>query len=289
MESMESMDSEPESEPAAAAVETGPLPLLAVDIGNSATNIAQFEPALLEARFALPEPTWVENLSTFSNPYKNFAAKLPPRARWRVASAHGDSQRRLQRSVTENRPADAYLNFTFREIPIEVRVDYLEKVGLDRIVAAVATNVLRDSMRPAVVIDAGTALKVDLVSVSRAFEGGVILPGFHLTARALRWHRASRNSCIARQSLAEARLPPGGKTTPHDHPGTEEIYYILEGAARMQIGEDVHMVGPGDAIAIPPGAIHTIQNTGSITLKFLCCCAPGYENDDTVMVGRENQ
>ena len=43
-------------------------------------------------------------------------------------------------------------------------------------------------------------------------------------------------------------------------------------------------VMPGDAIAIPPGAVHTIHNPGSQTLKFLCCCAPGYEHADTVLV-----
>ena len=96
---------------------------------------------------------------------------------------------------------------------------------------------------------------------------------------------AHRNSCIRKQSLAEARLPPGGQTAPHYHPKTEEIYYILEGRGRMQIGDEVQIVEPGDAIAIPPGAIHTIQNVGDNTLKFLCCCAPAYEHEDTVMVG----
>ena len=45
---------------------------------------------------------------------------------------------------------------------------------------------------------------------------------------------AHRNSCIRRQSLAEARLPPAGATTPHFHPETEEIYYILEGSGSMR-------------------------------------------------------
>jgi mannose-6-phosphate isomerase-like protein (cupin superfamily) len=94
---------------------------------------------------------------------------------------------------------------------------------------------------------------------------------------------AHRNSCIHKQSLAEARLAPGQATTPHYHPVVEEIYYILEGTGRMQLGNEVAEVGPGDAIAIPPGMIHTIENTGDQTLKFLCCCAPGYEPTDTVL------
>ena len=95
---------------------------------------------------------------------------------------------------------------------------------------------------------------------------------------------AHRNSCIQKQSLAEARLPAGASTTPHYHPLTEEIYYILEGEGRMRIGDQLRDVGVGDAIAIPPGNEHQIVNTGQQTLKFLCCCAPGYEHDDTVLV-----
>ncbi|MCA9212752.1 MAG: cupin domain-containing protein [Planctomycetales bacterium] len=94
---------------------------------------------------------------------------------------------------------------------------------------------------------------------------------------------AHRNSGIRNQSLAEARLPPGGATTTHYHPNTEEIYYILTGNAEMQIGDEIQQVGPGDAIAIQPGAIHQIRNTGDFELKFLCCCAPCYEHEDTVL------
>ncbi len=99
---------------------------------------------------------------------------------------------------------------------------------------------------------------------------------------------AHRNSCIEKQSLAEARLPPGGQTTPHYHRVTEEIYYILEGTGRMLLDEDDQRdVGPGDAIAIPPGLVHTITNTGDSELKFLCCCAPAYEHEDTVLIEPE--
>jgi mannose-6-phosphate isomerase-like protein (cupin superfamily) len=95
---------------------------------------------------------------------------------------------------------------------------------------------------------------------------------------------AYRNSCIRQQSLAEARLAPGARTAPHFHRLTEEIYYILRGTGLMTIGEETLPVGPNDAIAIPPGAIHTILNSGDQSLVFLCTCAPAYEHEDTVMV-----
>jgi mannose-6-phosphate isomerase-like protein (cupin superfamily) len=94
---------------------------------------------------------------------------------------------------------------------------------------------------------------------------------------------AHRNSGIRKQSLAEARLAPGAATVPHHHAVTEEIYYILAGAADMTLGGETRAVGPGDAIAIPPGVRHTIRNTGSAELVFLCTCAPGYEHDDTFL------
>ncbi len=51
----------------------------------------------------------------------------------------------------------------------------------------------------------------------------------------------------------------------------------------MRLGRETQPVGPGDAIAIPPGTLHQMTNTGSTVLKFLCCCAPAYEHSDTVL------
>ena len=94
---------------------------------------------------------------------------------------------------------------------------------------------------------------------------------------------AYRNSCVRNQTLAEARLPAGRSTTPHHHVRTEEIYYLIEGCGLMRVGQETQAVGPGDAIAIPAGLSHQITNTGDGVLRFLCCCAPGYEHDDTVL------
>ena len=99
---------------------------------------------------------------------------------------------------------------------------------------------------------------------------------------------AYRNSSIRNQSLAEARLAPGCSTEAHHHVAAEEIYYVLEGRASMRLGAETRTVGPGDAIAIPPGTVHQITNIGSTVLKFLCCCAPAYEHSDTLLASGEN-
>jgi len=87
------------------------------------------------------------------------------------------------------------------------------------------------------------------------------------------------NAPVQNQSLAEARVPAGGRTERHYHKIAEELYFIIEGAGEMELGGERRTVGPGDAILIPPGACHTIVATES--LRFLCCCAPPYSHEDT--------
>lgn len=95
---------------------------------------------------------------------------------------------------------------------------------------------------------------------------------------------AHRNSAIRNQSLAEATIQPGCQTQAHYHQQTEEIYFILSGSGMMTIGEQTQRVSSGDAIAIPPGAVHYIYNDGDQDVRLLCCCAPGYEHADTYLV-----
>jgi mannose-6-phosphate isomerase-like protein (cupin superfamily) len=94
---------------------------------------------------------------------------------------------------------------------------------------------------------------------------------------------AHRNSAIRNQSLAEARLPVGASTQEHFHPKCEEIYYITHGLGKIRIEGETCEVMAGDAIAIPPGKKHKLWNAGKETLHLLCCCAPAYENSDTII------
>ena len=87
------------------------------------------------------------------------------------------------------------------------------------------------------------------------------------------------------QSLAEATLQPGGETAEHYHPKTEELYYFVAGAGRMRLGDQEGEVVAGDCVVIAPGTTHKLWNPGSEPLVLLCCCAPAYSDDDTVMTG----
>ena len=85
------------------------------------------------------------------------------------------------------------------------------------------------------------------------------------------------------QSLAEATVPPGGQTTAHLHPKSEELYFFTHGAGTMRLGGQEGPVVAGDCVVIPPGVEHQLRNPGPEPLRLLCCCAPAYSHDDTVL------
>jgi mannose-6-phosphate isomerase-like protein (cupin superfamily) len=90
---------------------------------------------------------------------------------------------------------------------------------------------------------------------------------------------------VARQSLAEAIVPAGGRTLLHHHWQTEELYHVTAGEGRMTLGDRQFMVSAGDTVCIPPGTAHCIENTGAGELKILCCCTPAYTHQDTELLG----
>jgi type III pantothenate kinase len=79
-------------------------------------------------------------------------------------------------------------------VGIEIQVDYPERVGIDRLLAARAANAWNDSRcktqkrserTPVIVVQAGTALTVDWIDAQGRFQGGSILPGVGLALQYL--------------------------------------------------------------------------------------------------------
>ncbi len=83
------------------------------------------------------------------------------------------------------------------------------------------------------------------------------------------------------QSLAEATLEPGQATERHHHRATEEIYLVTKGSGELEVDGERRRVRPGEAVLIPPGAWHTLENDGTSELTILCMCSPPYSHDDT--------
>ena len=115
--------------------------------------------------------------------------------------------------------------------PIAIDVDEPRRVGLDRLLNAVAADSIRRPVEEAIIVDCGTATTVDLVSSSGAFCGGAILPGFTLCARALNQYTEVL-PLISMNELFD--LPPSEDC--HPALGTNTQAAIMSGVFWGQIG-----------------------------------------------------
>ncbi len=85
-------------------------------------------------------------------------------------------------------------------------------------------------------------------------------------------------------SLAEAIIAIGSQTFLHKHNKSEELYHIISGQGLMTLGTQEFEVKQYDTIYIAPNTPHKVKNIGKIPLKILCCCAPPYSHEDTVLL-----
>ena len=167
-----------------------PRDLIVVDIGNSFVKLQvsrstgspwdSGDPMRLETA-ALAAGDWRrEPLTDWLRD-----AGVATSARWLVATVHGAAEHMLRDWVRDQRPADAYYRLEPGDVPLDVDVDYPERVGVDRLLNALAVNQLRAADCPAVIVDAGSAVTVDAVVAADRFLGGAILPGLRMATAAL--------------------------------------------------------------------------------------------------------
>jgi mannose-6-phosphate isomerase-like protein (cupin superfamily) len=67
--------------------------------------------------------------------------------------------------------------------------------------------------------------------------------------------------------IAYAELEPGKALD--EHPATgEEFHVIVEGTGEIVVAGETEPVRAGDVVFCPPGAQHSLANTGSDTLRY---------------------
>lgn len=103
---------------------------------------------------------------------------------WVVTSVHPARCERMAGWITR-RGSRLRILAEARELPLRVSLEKPDHVGIDRLLDAVAANGLRPPGRPAVIVDAGSAVTVDWVDGDGTFVGGAILPGLRLVIQAL--------------------------------------------------------------------------------------------------------
>ncbi len=80
-------------------------------------------------------------------------------------------------------------------------------------------------------------------------------------------------------SAAVVTVPPGQGHTRHNHPGAEEIIYILEGTGEQMVEDGsgqphTEQVVPGTCVFIPESRFHSTLNSGAAEMKILVVYSP---------------
>jgi oxalate decarboxylase/phosphoglucose isomerase-like protein (cupin superfamily) len=92
------------------------------------------------------------------------------------------------------------------------------------------------------------------------------------------WLSEPRVTAAEKFSAGIVQLEPGKGHTRHNHPGCEEILYVLSGSGRQVVevaGESrEQVIGPGVLVHIPPDCYHSTVNLGTEPMRILAIYAP---------------
>jgi type III pantothenate kinase len=199
---------------------------IALDIGNSNIVIALF----LDNKEQFIETVAGQEMEKLSGILKSAWEKIP------IAKSSKEKKRDGVIVVSSVKPAwteeiakiakenfDEKIRVIGKDVPLPMSlwVDEPDKVGTDRVVsAAAAYDVIGDAL---VVADFGTAVTIDLVDQNGIFLGGVICPGFEISAKALRDYTAQ----LPNIKVTKPKSPYGKNTVDAINCG---LYYSIIGA-----------------------------------------------------------
>lgn len=81
---------------------------------------------------------------------------------------------------------------------------------------------------------------------------------------------------LSNLGFAWVEVDAGATSPPHYHQMTSELYHIVGGNGVMILDGREHNVAPG--------VVHSIKNTGTAPLQFLCATNPAYDPNDDVEI-----
>lgn len=163
--------------------------LVAVDIGNSRIKCGLFYPEGWQRKS--PEVNCVFSAALCDPAWRDFAGSMTAAIAeethvvWWIASVNRPATTDFLEILRTGRPEDEVVLVSSSDLPLEVALPHPDRVGIDRLAAAVGANTLRDPSRPAIVVGVGTAVTVNAISKEGVFLGGAISCGAAMSARAL--------------------------------------------------------------------------------------------------------
>jgi type III pantothenate kinase len=159
-------------------------PDVVVDVGNSRVKWGRCADGAVTLVHTLPS----EDSAAWQQQFEQWS--LGESTAWAVSGSHPGRRDALAEWLRKRSRAVLLLD-SHRQLPLSVWLNHPERVGLDRLLNAVAvTRSWARRRLPAVIADAGSAVTVDWVDEQGNFRGGTISPGLRLMARALHDHTA---------------------------------------------------------------------------------------------------
>ncbi len=78
-------------------------------------------------------------------------------------------------------------------------------------------------------------------------------------------------------SIGYVTLEPNGGQVPWHNQEQEEVYFLVDGAAEMCLGEERRILTAGQAVYIPSGVFHQLTNVGETPAHMMYCYGPAGE------------
>jgi len=160
-------------------------PIVVIDIGNTNTGLATWHLGTLRTPLSVPTGDAEALDQAFAAHVKAAPSRLGAAV---IGSVVPEALSRIRKHVSEVLEQDALVVGDGIPVPIDVRIENLKGVGMDRICAAAAAF---DTLQAAcTIVDFGTAVTVDLCDDDGTLLGGAILPGPRMQLRALHEYTA---------------------------------------------------------------------------------------------------
>jgi type III pantothenate kinase len=170
----------------------------------------------------------------------------------------------------------------YRQLQVPLQVKVPEKVGLDRLLNALALQArpYREKGRPAIIVDAGSAVTVDLVDESGVFLGGTIFPGLRLMAQALHTYTAKLPKV---EIVPPLPALPGKSTEEAIHLGVHGavaggIERLCRELATAVTKEPLIYLTGGDRAILEPHLADTVISWQAMTLEGLRLAATNHDS-----------
>ena len=225
------------------AEQTSP-PVLACDIGNTSVQIACVQGEKISSVKTFPN----DDLSGLGDGLKAFWRDMED-GKVAACSVNPDGLAALEAASADTIGQDVLVIGRDLPLPIETNVPHPAGIGTDRLCAAAAAY---DQLGVAcVVADFGSAITIDCVNSDGIFQGGAILPGLQMGARAL----ATQTAKLPEVKIAEPTWVYGQDT---DQAIIGGLVHGARGALRELVETYATEMGAWPLVILTGGDAHVI-------------------------------